>query len=196
MAFTSSFLCAACDRRWEEHETFFESEETRRRGGRPYGMGVAGGLRPLPDPIPAFFPPFALSSATQWQLQGFLQLGGEGVSVPWALTRTCPHLSSHSCQAWLLPLIRRTASQLLPPSPFSRTLLRLVTLIQGCPRESPFWGLALGFAPCLSSLLREPKLPRRRCKDSHALALWGWWVRSPFGRPQTHAQSSCSQGQR
>ncbi|XP_034297784.2 protein FAM221B isoform X3 [Pantherophis guttatus] len=37
MAFTSSFLCAACDRRWEEHETFFESEETRRRGGRPYG---------------------------------------------------------------------------------------------------------------------------------------------------------------
>uniref|UniRef100_A0A8C5RER3 Protein FAM221B n=1 Tax=Laticauda laticaudata TaxID=8630 RepID=A0A8C5RER3_LATLA len=38
MAFTSSFLCAACDRCWEEHETFFESEETRRRGGRPYGM--------------------------------------------------------------------------------------------------------------------------------------------------------------
>ncbi|KAL8204146.1 UNVERIFIED_CONTAM: hypothetical protein K2H54_068349 [Gekko kuhli] len=37
MAFTSSFLCAACDRRWEEHETFFESEETRRKGGRPYG---------------------------------------------------------------------------------------------------------------------------------------------------------------
>ncbi|ETE59043.1 hypothetical protein L345_15227, partial [Ophiophagus hannah] len=37
MAFTSSFLCAACDRCWEEHETFFESEETRRRGGRPYG---------------------------------------------------------------------------------------------------------------------------------------------------------------
>ncbi|KAL7989151.1 hypothetical protein Chor_008070 [Crotalus horridus] len=37
MAFASSFLCAACDRRWEEHETFFESEETRRRGGRPYG---------------------------------------------------------------------------------------------------------------------------------------------------------------
>ncbi|XP_032069810.1 protein FAM221B-like [Thamnophis elegans] len=39
MAFASSFLCAACDRRWEEHATFFESEETRRRGGRPYGMG-------------------------------------------------------------------------------------------------------------------------------------------------------------
>ncbi|OBS83475.1 hypothetical protein A6R68_22503 [Neotoma lepida] len=35
--FESNFLCAACDRRWEEHETFFESEETRRRGGRPYG---------------------------------------------------------------------------------------------------------------------------------------------------------------
>ncbi|XP_054583438.1 protein FAM221B isoform X4 [Eptesicus fuscus] len=27
----------ACDRRWEEHETFFETEETRRRGGRPRG---------------------------------------------------------------------------------------------------------------------------------------------------------------
>ncbi|XP_060119499.1 protein FAM221B [Heteronotia binoei] len=36
-AFASSFLCAACDRCWEEHETFFESEETRRKGGRPYG---------------------------------------------------------------------------------------------------------------------------------------------------------------
>lgn len=36
-AFTSNFLCAACDRRWEEHETFFESEETRRKGGRPCG---------------------------------------------------------------------------------------------------------------------------------------------------------------
>ncbi|XP_029775667.1 protein FAM221B isoform X2 [Suricata suricatta] len=35
--FESNFLCAACDRRWEEHETFFETEKTRRRGGRPYG---------------------------------------------------------------------------------------------------------------------------------------------------------------
>uniref|UniRef100_A0A8C5P2H1 Protein FAM221B n=1 Tax=Jaculus jaculus TaxID=51337 RepID=A0A8C5P2H1_JACJA len=34
--FESNFLCAACDRRWEEHETFFETEETRRRGGRTY----------------------------------------------------------------------------------------------------------------------------------------------------------------
>ncbi|XP_035295797.1 protein FAM221B [Cricetulus griseus] len=38
--FESNFLCAACDRRWEEHETFFETEETRRRGGRPYGEGT------------------------------------------------------------------------------------------------------------------------------------------------------------
>lgn len=37
--FESNFLCAACDRRWEEHETFFETEETRRRGGRPHGEG-------------------------------------------------------------------------------------------------------------------------------------------------------------
>uniref|UniRef100_A0A8D2JSB1 Family with sequence similarity 221 member B n=1 Tax=Sciurus vulgaris TaxID=55149 RepID=A0A8D2JSB1_SCIVU len=35
--FESNFLCAACDRRWEEHETFFETQETRRRGGRPHG---------------------------------------------------------------------------------------------------------------------------------------------------------------
>nr|XP_012625436.1 protein FAM221B isoform X4 [Microcebus murinus] len=35
--FESNFLCVACDRRWEEHETFFETEETRRRGGRPHG---------------------------------------------------------------------------------------------------------------------------------------------------------------
>ncbi|XP_066112881.1 protein FAM221B isoform X2 [Saccopteryx bilineata] len=35
--FESNFLCAACDQCWEEHETYFETEETRRRGGRPYG---------------------------------------------------------------------------------------------------------------------------------------------------------------
>uniref|UniRef100_A0A8C8RNW3 Family with sequence similarity 221 member B n=1 Tax=Pelusios castaneus TaxID=367368 RepID=A0A8C8RNW3_9SAUR len=38
VSFESSFLCAACDRRWEEHETFFETAEMRRKGGRPYGM--------------------------------------------------------------------------------------------------------------------------------------------------------------
>ncbi|XP_065262666.1 protein FAM221B [Emys orbicularis] len=37
VSFESNFLCAACDRRWEEHETFFETAETRRKGGRPYG---------------------------------------------------------------------------------------------------------------------------------------------------------------
>ncbi|XP_023571746.1 protein FAM221B [Octodon degus] len=35
--FESNFLCAACDKRWEEHETYFETKETRRRGRRPYG---------------------------------------------------------------------------------------------------------------------------------------------------------------
>ncbi|XP_058434048.1 protein FAM221B [Marmota monax] len=35
--FESNFLCAACDWPWEEHETFFETQETRRRGGRPHG---------------------------------------------------------------------------------------------------------------------------------------------------------------
>ncbi|XP_058301135.1 protein FAM221B isoform X2 [Hylobates moloch] len=38
--FESNFLCAACDRRWEEHETFFETQKTRRRGGRPHEMPV------------------------------------------------------------------------------------------------------------------------------------------------------------
>uniref|UniRef100_A0A671F638 Family with sequence similarity 221 member B n=1 Tax=Rhinolophus ferrumequinum TaxID=59479 RepID=A0A671F638_RHIFE len=38
--FESNFLCAACDRRWEEHETFFETEATRRRGRRPHGEGL------------------------------------------------------------------------------------------------------------------------------------------------------------
>nr|XP_044635173.1 protein FAM221B isoform X3 [Equus asinus] len=37
--FESNFLCAACDRRWEEHETFFETEGTRRRGRKPHGEG-------------------------------------------------------------------------------------------------------------------------------------------------------------
>ncbi|XP_063143467.1 protein FAM221B isoform X4 [Rattus norvegicus] len=40
-SFESNFLCAACDRRWEEHETFFETEETKRRGKRPYGTNTA-----------------------------------------------------------------------------------------------------------------------------------------------------------
>ncbi|XP_031233094.1 protein FAM221B [Mastomys coucha] len=39
-SFESNFLCAACDRRWEEHETFFETEETRRRGKKPYGTNT------------------------------------------------------------------------------------------------------------------------------------------------------------
>ncbi|XP_062063963.1 protein FAM221B [Lepus europaeus] len=43
--FESNFLCAACDRRWEEHETFFETEETRRRGGRPHGTHTVSNWR-------------------------------------------------------------------------------------------------------------------------------------------------------
>ncbi|XP_005605664.2 protein FAM221B isoform X1 [Equus caballus] len=38
--FESNFLCAACDRRWEEHETFFETEGTRRRGRKPHGTNT------------------------------------------------------------------------------------------------------------------------------------------------------------
>ncbi|XP_006143216.1 protein FAM221B isoform X2 [Tupaia chinensis] len=44
-SFESNFLCAACDRRWEEHETFFETRETRRRGGRPYGTDTVNNWR-------------------------------------------------------------------------------------------------------------------------------------------------------
>nr|XP_025973176.1 protein FAM221B [Dromaius novaehollandiae] len=35
-SFESTFSCAVCDRRWEEHETFFETTEARKQGGRPY----------------------------------------------------------------------------------------------------------------------------------------------------------------
>ncbi|XP_059542093.1 protein FAM221B-like, partial [Myotis daubentonii] len=40
--FESNFLCAAC-----AHETFFETEETRRRGGRPRGEGVTWNRDPF-----------------------------------------------------------------------------------------------------------------------------------------------------
>ncbi|CEL95496.1 unnamed protein product [Vitrella brassicaformis CCMP3155] len=33
--FTSAFLCIACDKHWEDHETVFESEAERRAAGRP-----------------------------------------------------------------------------------------------------------------------------------------------------------------
>ncbi|KAM6469751.1 protein FAM221B isoform 5-T5 [Liasis olivaceus] len=66
--FASSFLCAACDRRWEEHETFFESEETRRKGGRPCGMaGVAG--RVAAPPLGKFSSPSCVLDV-QLQPQG------------------------------------------------------------------------------------------------------------------------------
>ena len=36
-AFNSNFLCAACDRHWEEHETVFETESHRHQNKIPYG---------------------------------------------------------------------------------------------------------------------------------------------------------------
>lgn len=36
--FISNFLCAACDRHWEDHETFFETEDVRAANGLPVGM--------------------------------------------------------------------------------------------------------------------------------------------------------------
>ncbi|XP_030047713.1 protein FAM221B [Microcaecilia unicolor] len=35
--FESAFLCAACDRKWEAHETFFETTDMRREANLPYG---------------------------------------------------------------------------------------------------------------------------------------------------------------
>ncbi|CAL1545476.1 unnamed protein product [Lymnaea stagnalis] len=35
--FMSDFLCAACDRHWEDHQTFFDSEQSRREQGLPVG---------------------------------------------------------------------------------------------------------------------------------------------------------------
>ncbi|KAL0606123.1 Protein FAM221B [Plecturocebus cupreus] len=46
--FESNFLCVACDQHWEEHETFFETQKNRQRGGRPYGTEtVSNWHRPL-----------------------------------------------------------------------------------------------------------------------------------------------------
>ena len=36
-AFQSNFLCAACDKHWEQHETFFETERERKEKKLPYG---------------------------------------------------------------------------------------------------------------------------------------------------------------
>ncbi|XP_060572303.1 protein FAM221B-like [Ruditapes philippinarum] len=35
--FISNFLCAACDKHWEDHETFFETEDVRAANGLPVG---------------------------------------------------------------------------------------------------------------------------------------------------------------
>ncbi|XP_067950933.1 protein FAM221B-like [Watersipora subatra] len=35
--FNSNFLCAACDKHWEQHATFFETEAMRRKEGLPVG---------------------------------------------------------------------------------------------------------------------------------------------------------------
>ena len=35
--FFSNFLCCACDRHWEEHETSFDTEATRKEQGLPFG---------------------------------------------------------------------------------------------------------------------------------------------------------------
>jgi len=44
--FNSSSVCAACDRHWEQHETYFESERERKENGLPYGMHRSSVWRP------------------------------------------------------------------------------------------------------------------------------------------------------
>ncbi|XP_069778877.1 protein FAM221B-like isoform X2 [Narcine bancroftii] len=39
-SFDSNFLCAACDKHWEQHQTFFETEKHRQEAGLPYGKKV------------------------------------------------------------------------------------------------------------------------------------------------------------
>uniref|UniRef100_A0A4W3IDQ8 Protein FAM221B n=1 Tax=Callorhinchus milii TaxID=7868 RepID=A0A4W3IDQ8_CALMI len=39
--FESNFLCAACDKHWEQHATFFDSEQSRKQNGLPYGKEIA-----------------------------------------------------------------------------------------------------------------------------------------------------------
>ena len=36
-AFQSNFACIACDKKWEDHSTVFESKDDRRRGGMSFG---------------------------------------------------------------------------------------------------------------------------------------------------------------
>jgi len=36
-AFDSNFLCAACDKHWEEHDTYFDDLNSRQEKGLPYG---------------------------------------------------------------------------------------------------------------------------------------------------------------
>uniref|UniRef100_A0A674JJP7 Family with sequence similarity 221 member B n=1 Tax=Terrapene triunguis TaxID=2587831 RepID=A0A674JJP7_9SAUR len=91
VSFESNFLCAACDRRWEEHETFFETAETRRKGGQPYGMHSTWPLPPsLPwqhigsgpgqwGPQPSPGPGSSVSSGAS----GLVTLGRTPRPVPW-----------------------------------------------------------------------------------------------------------------
>ena len=46
--FESNFLCAACDRHLEDHSTFFENADTRKKKGLPYGQDYLP-FNELPD---------------------------------------------------------------------------------------------------------------------------------------------------
>uniref|UniRef100_A0A8C0H813 Family with sequence similarity 221 member B n=1 Tax=Chelonoidis abingdonii TaxID=106734 RepID=A0A8C0H813_CHEAB len=85
VSFESNFLCAACDRRWEEHETFFETAEMRRKGGRPYGTRSVGGAHawPLPPSLP-------------WQHGG--PGPGQPLAQPWP--QPLNHLKHQGLSSW------------------------------------------------------------------------------------------------
>lgn len=46
--FESSFVCASCDRHWEQHETFFDTEDSRKKSGLPYGKTAEQSLNIIP----------------------------------------------------------------------------------------------------------------------------------------------------
>uniref|UniRef100_A0A0G4GRF0 Protein FAM221B n=1 Tax=Chromera velia CCMP2878 TaxID=1169474 RepID=A0A0G4GRF0_9ALVE len=53
-SYTSAWLCVACDRHWEQHETVFETEQERRDQGLPVGEDFIP-LKELPEFYDAVF---------------------------------------------------------------------------------------------------------------------------------------------
>ncbi|XP_029438877.1 protein FAM221B [Rhinatrema bivittatum] len=90
VSFESAFLCAACNKRWEAHETFFETKDMRKDANLPYG---------------ADYLPFAGMP----ELRNLVLTGSEeddgalqppGAELPQTSTSRSPALPSHSSGPW------------------------------------------------------------------------------------------------